>query len=149
MRSSRRSSPQVCMHGSSARSNGSVKGTPDLLVVSTRLAILPARDGRTCWPHPLRARRIEAIHQAGYAYDGAIRRRRHVLVVDRRNQATELYDLATDPAQARNLIDAPAHAALIAELRAPFLKHNDHDDATREPRTTRAFKASRRTSLPR
>jgi hypothetical protein len=89
------------------------------------------------------------IYQAGYAYDGAIRRGSMVLVVDRENVATEFYDLSTDPAQEHNLIDVPAHAGLVAELRGMFLEHNDHNDPTREPRTTRAFRASQRTSLTR
>jgi arylsulfatase A-like enzyme len=89
------------------------------------------------------------IYQAGYAYDGAIRRGSHVLVVDRNNQATELYDLSSDPAQARNLIADPAQAKRVASLKAEFLKYNDHDDKTREPRTTAAFRASRKTPLGR
>lgn len=81
------------------------------------------------------------IYQAGYAYDGAIRRGDWVLLVDRANRATELYDLSTDIAQERNLIDDPAQAERVAALRAEFLKYNDHDDATREPRTTVAYRA--------
>jgi hypothetical protein len=72
-----------------------------------------------------------------------------VLVVDRNNQATELYDLSSDPAQARNLIADPAQAKRVASLKAEFLKYNDHDDKTREPRTTAAFRASRKTPLGR
>ena len=83
------------------------------------------------------------IYQAGYAHDGAIRRGRHVLVVDRNNQATELYDLVADPGQQRNLVGDPAQAGLVAELRAQFLRYNDHDDTTREPRTTTAYRASK------
>jgi arylsulfatase A-like enzyme len=82
------------------------------------------------------------IYQAGYAYDGAIRRDDWVLLVDRKNQATELYDLATDPGQQRNRIAEPSQAKRVAELRAEFLKYNDHDDETREPRTTAVIRAS-------
>ena len=89
------------------------------------------------------------IYQAGYAYDGAIRRGDWVLLVDRENRATELYDLSADPGQERNLIDDPAHAERVAGLRAEFLKYNDHDDATREPRTTAAFTAPEAAAQPR
>jgi hypothetical protein len=37
----------------------------------------------------------------------------------------------------------------VASLKAEFLKYNDHDDGTREPRTTKPFRASQRTSLGR
>ena len=80
------------------------------------------------------------LYQAGFAYDGAIREGDMVLVVDRENQATELYDLSNDLSQEINLINRPEHAPLIARLRATFLIHNDHDDATfDEPRTTKVF----------
>lgn len=82
------------------------------------------------------------IHQAGFAYDGAIREGRWVLVVDHDNKATELYDLVADPGQQRNRIAEPALAARIARMRARFLRHNDHVDSTREPRTTPVYRAS-------
>ena len=81
------------------------------------------------------------IYQAGFAYTGAIREGSMVLVVDRKNEATELYDLATDLAQERNLIADPKYTAEVARLRAKFLQYNDHDDETfDEPRTTVAFR---------
>jgi hypothetical protein len=77
------------------------------------------------------------LYQAGFAYDGAIREGDMVLMVDRENEATELYDLGADLAQANNLIGNPEYAQLVARLQAKFLLHNDHDDATfGEPRTT-------------
>ena len=77
------------------------------------------------------------IYQAGFAYDGAIREGSMVLVVDRENEATELYDLATDIGQERDLIADPKHRDTVVRLRAKFLRYNDHDDETfDEPRTT-------------
>jgi len=80
------------------------------------------------------------LYQAGYAYDGAIRDGDLVLLVDKENKATELYDLATDIAQEHNLIEDPKYRDLVPRLRAKFLKYNDHDDETfDEPRTTKRF----------
>lgn len=80
------------------------------------------------------------LYQAGYAYTGAIREGPHVLVVDKNNQATELYDLDADPGQAHNLIDAPDRQPRIEQLHRTFLRHNDHDPETfNEPRTTRVL----------
>lgn len=77
------------------------------------------------------------IYQAGFAYDGAIREGSMVLLVDRNNNATELYDLATDVGQEKNLIGDPQHKELVERLRARFLRYNDHkDDTFDEPRTT-------------
>lgn len=77
------------------------------------------------------------IYQAGYAYDGAIREGSLVLLVDKDNKATELYDLSTDIAQEHNLIAVPKYGDVVTRLRAKFLKHNDHDNKTfDEPRTT-------------
>jgi arylsulfatase A-like enzyme len=87
------------------------------------------------------------IYQAGFAYDGAIRRGDWVLLVDRNNEATELYDLATDIGQERNRIAEPEQADRLAAMREEFLRYNDHDDTTREPRTTPAFRATERTPL--
>lgn len=84
------------------------------------------------------------IYQAGYAMDGAIRQGKWVLLVDRENRATELYDLDNDLAQERNMIDLPEHEALVKELHARFLRHNDHNNATRDPRTTEAFRVARK-----
>jgi arylsulfatase A-like enzyme len=81
------------------------------------------------------------IYQAGFAYDGAIREGNLVLVVDRENKATELYDLSTDLAQEHNLIAEPKYSAEVTRLRAKFLKYNDHDNKTLdEPRTTTPFR---------
>jgi len=80
------------------------------------------------------------IYQAGYAYDGAIREGDWVLLVDRENTATELYNLESDLAQENNLIENPEHANLIQRLKEKFLKHNDHKNETLEPRTTVAYK---------
>jgi len=79
------------------------------------------------------------LYQAGFAYDGAIREGDWVLLVNRENEATELYNLATDLAQENNIIDNLEHKELIERLKAKFLKHNDHKDETLEPRTTAAF----------
>ena len=66
-----------------------------------------------------------------------------VLLVDRNNEATELYDLSTDISQEMDLISEKKYKKLIERLRATFVKHNDHDDTTfDEPRTTTAFSKS-------
>lgn len=77
------------------------------------------------------------IYQAGFAYDGAIREGSMVLLVDRKNEATELYDLSADIGQEHDLIADPKYSDLVARLRAKFLEYNDHDNKTfDEPRTT-------------
>jgi len=83
------------------------------------------------------------LYQAGYAFDGAIRQGHWVLTVDRKNEATELYDLGDDLAQEKNLIDRPQYRDLVDRLHAKFLKHNDHNEETRDPRTTQAFRVPR------
>lgn len=79
------------------------------------------------------------IYQAGFAYDGAIRENDLVLVVDRKNEATELYDLAEDPAQTTNLIIEEEYKEEVQRLHQKFLKYNDHDNDTVEPRTTEVY----------
>ncbi|QQE12552.1 arylsulfatase [Planctomycetota bacterium] len=77
------------------------------------------------------------IYQAGYAYDGAIRVDDWVLLVDRNNEATELYNLENDLSQKHNLIDKKEQQKRVKEMKAMFLKYNDHNDKTfHEPRTT-------------
>jgi len=77
------------------------------------------------------------LYQAGFAMLGAIRRGQYVLVIDEHRQATELYDLARDPAQTENLIGEATHAPLVDELRRIYLRHRDRDTTTfDEPRTT-------------
>jgi arylsulfatase A-like enzyme len=85
------------------------------------------------------------LYQAGYAYDGAIREGDMVLMVNRENKAIELYDLGKDLAQEHDLIDVPKYRRLIGRLQAKFLLHNDHNDETMEPRTTKAFRAPKST----
>jgi arylsulfatase A-like enzyme len=80
------------------------------------------------------------IYQAGFAYDGAIREGNWVLMVDRNNEATELYNLETDLAQEVNLIGEAEHGELIQRLKEKFLTYNDHVDKTLDPRTTEVFK---------
>ena len=83
------------------------------------------------------------IYQAGFACDGAIREGDLVLVVDRHNTATKLYDLSQDLGQQRNLIADPERQDVVNRLRDTFLKYNDHDDSTfDEPRTTPVFRPS-------
>lgn len=80
------------------------------------------------------------LYQAGYALFGGIRQGDYVLTVNELNEAVGLYDLASDPAQAVNLVDAPEHQARVDALRAKFLLYNDHDNATfDEPRTTPVY----------
>ena len=80
------------------------------------------------------------LYQAGFAYDGAIREGDWVLVVDRKNEATELYNLKNDLAQEKNLIDKEEHQQLIEKLKKKFLSYNDHDNETVEPRSTIAYR---------
>lgn len=80
------------------------------------------------------------LYQAGYAYDGAIREGDLVLVVDRNNEATELYDLSTDLAQENNLIAEEEYEDIIKSLRKKFLRYNDHKDETVTPRTTEPYR---------
>ncbi|MDT0678023.1 sulfatase family protein [Autumnicola musiva] len=80
------------------------------------------------------------LYQAGFAYDGAIREDDLVLMVNRDNEATELYDLSTDKAQENNLIDNENYSETITKMKQKFLKYNDHNNETVEPRTTKAFK---------
>lgn len=81
------------------------------------------------------------MYQAGFSSDGAIREGDWVLLVDRNNEATELYNLKEDLAQKMNIIDLPEHRTLINRLRAKFLKYNDHNKDTEEPRTTQAYRS--------
>ncbi len=82
------------------------------------------------------------LYQAGYAYDGAIREGDLVLVVDKNDEATELYDLANDLAQEHNLIDDKKYQKTIARLHKKFLTYNDHNDDTIEPRTTEPYRVN-------
>ena len=84
------------------------------------------------------------LYQAGFAYDGAIREGDMVLVVDRNNEATELYDLGQDLGQEHNLIDEEGYQELIERLHQKFLKYNDHDNDTVEPRTTAPFRVTKK-----
>jgi arylsulfatase A-like enzyme len=104
------------------------------------ISLLPVLTGEQPDSVPLRQ---FALYQAGDAYVGAIREGSLVLVVDKNNQATELYDLATDLAQKNNLIDAAVHRETVDRLRRKFLTYNDHKDDTVEPRTTEAFRVHR------
>ncbi|TRX51286.1 sulfatase-like hydrolase/transferase [Fulvivirga sp. M361] len=82
------------------------------------------------------------LYQAGHSKDGAIREGSWVLTVDRNNKATELYNLDHDLQQEKNLIDDPVHQEMIKRLHEKFLEYNDHNDKTREPRTTRAYRVT-------
>ena len=101
------------------------------------VSLLPVLTGKQPESEPLRE---FALYQAGAAYEGAVREGSLVLVVDKDNKATELYDLATDLGQKNNLIDAAEHRETSARLRKKFLTYNDHDDDTVEPRTTEPFR---------
>ena len=100
-------------------------------------SLLPLLEGRQPAGEPLHP---FVLYQEGYAYKGAIREGSLVLVVDRDNEATELYDLSTDLAQEHNLIDEATWSAEIDRLKQKFLRYNDHDNDTFEPRTTRAYR---------
>ncbi|MCM8568654.1 sulfatase-like hydrolase/transferase [Gramella jeungdoensis] len=102
-------------------------------------SLLPILTGKQPENEPLHE---FVLYQAGFAFDGAIREGDLVLMVDRENQATELYDLSTDLGQENNLIDKPEYGETVKRLKAKFLKYNDHDIETIEPRTTTAFKVN-------
>ena len=77
------------------------------------------------------------IYQAGDASVGAIRQDDRVLVIDGDGAASELFDLASDPQQTRNVIAEAGNAAAVADLHATFVRHHDRDRSTfDEPRTT-------------
>lgn len=79
------------------------------------------------------------IYQAGDASVGGIRQGDWVLVVDGNNEPTELYNLASDPAQVRNRLGDSSMETLVEDLRATLVEHHDRDFTTfSEPRTTRA-----------
>ncbi|MDX2431305.1 MAG: sulfatase-like hydrolase/transferase [Bacteroides sp.] len=80
------------------------------------------------------------LYQAGYAYDGAIREGDWVLTVNSKNLAEELFHLRDDPGQENNLIEDPQFGDMVKRLRAKFIKYNDHNNDTREPRTTAAYR---------
>ena len=83
------------------------------------------------------------LYQAGYSKDGAIREGDWVLTVDRHNKAEELYNLDNDLAQKNNLIGRPEYRDIIDRMHVKFLKHNDHNEKTRDPRTTEAFRVAK------
>jgi len=83
------------------------------------------------------------LYQAGYSKDGAIREGDWVLTVDRHNKAEELYNLGNDLAQKNNLIDRPEYRDIIDRIHMKFLKHNDHNEKTRDPRTTEVFRVAK------
>ncbi len=99
-------------------------------------SLLPILTGKQAEDDPLHE---FVLYQAGAAYDGAIREGSMVLLVNRDNEGTELYDLGNDLAQENNLIDMEEYQQSVERLQAKFLKYNDHDNETIEPRTTKAF----------
>ncbi|UZJ44003.1 arylsulfatase [Marinimicrobium sp. C6131] len=100
------------------------------------ISLLPVLTGEQDESDPLRE---FAIYQAGFAYDGAIREGDWVLVVDKDNRATELYNLKNDLAQEYNLIDDKRYRNKVRYLKEKFLTYNDHDDDTVEPRSTQVL----------
>lgn len=100
-------------------------------------SLLPILTGKQPEDEPLHD---FVLYQAGSAYDGAIREGSLVLLVDRNNEATELYDLSNDLAQEHNLIENEEYQETVKRLKAKFLKYNDHNNDIVEPRTTKAFK---------
>ncbi len=103
------------------------------------ISLLPLITGKRESSEPLHP---FILYQAGYSKDGAIREGNWVLMVDRHNKATELYDLGTDLEQNNNLIHLPQHKKLVKQLHAKFLKYNDHNTDTRDPRTTEPFRVA-------
>lgn len=100
-------------------------------------SLLPLITGKRTSEKPLHP---FVLYQAGYAYDGAIREGDWVLTVDSENIAGELFHLRDDPGQENNLISDPQYNELVTRLRAKFIRYNDHNKNTREPRTTEAYR---------
>lgn len=100
-------------------------------------SLLPILTGTQSESQPLHE---FVLYQAGFAYDGAIREGSLVLVVDRNEEATELYDLSEDIAQENNLINEGNYRETVIRLHRKFLKYNDHNNETVEPRTTEPFR---------
>lgn len=100
-------------------------------------SLLPVLMGKQSEDEPLHE---FVLYQAGFAYEGAIREGDLVLVVDRNEEATELYDLSIDLAQEHNLINEEEYQDTVTRLHKKFLKYNDHDNETIEPRTTNAYR---------
>ncbi|SDK80061.1 Arylsulfatase A [Salinimicrobium catena] len=100
-------------------------------------SLLPILTGKQAENEPLHE---FILYQAGFAYEGAIREGDLVLVVDRNEEATELYDFSNDLAQEHNLIDQPEYQETVSRLHKKFLKYNDHNNDSIDPRTTKAFK---------
>ncbi len=63
----------------------------------------------------------------------AVRTRRHKLTMDMRSGAGEMYDLANDPHEMRNLFDDPAHAEVRAQLEAHLAARPQDIGPNREP----------------
>lgn len=100
-------------------------------------SLLPILTGKQSEDDPLHE---FILYQAGFAYDGAIREGDLVLVVDRNDEATEFYNLESDLGQENNLIEEEEYRNTIARLHEKFLKYNDHDNETIEPRITEPFR---------
>ena len=62
-----------------------------------------------------------------------VRTKSHKLTVDRRSGAGELYDLANDPEEVRNLFDAPEAAGVRRELEAMLAERPDDIGPIRTP----------------
>lgn len=70
----------------------------------------------------------ESLYLAYTQFQRGIRRGRHKLieyVVDRRSVATQLFDIADDPYELRNVADDPRCAVLLADLRRELLRLRD------------------------
>jgi N-acetylglucosamine-6-sulfatase len=82
------------------------------LLDSARAQAMPWRDELLIegWVGP-------PAQKIGWAPFAAVHTGRHVYVENEGDRA-ELYDLASDPHQLRNLADSPAHAPLVADLKA-------------------------------
>ena len=62
-----------------------------------------------------------------------VRTKTHKLTVDRRSGAGELYDLANDPDEMRNLFDTPEAAGVRRELEALLARRPDDAGPIRSP----------------
>ena len=80
---------------------------------------------RWCWPLPARTGVALSLR--------TVRTKTHKLTVDLRSGAGELYDLASDPEEVRNLFDVPEAAGVRRELEALLDRRPDDVGPNRTP----------------
>jgi arylsulfatase A-like enzyme len=92
-------------------------------------SLLPVIDGGSLPPRPVLAELLPSTATPDHQVAIIDRGRKLVHKVSERRY--ELYDLATDPKQFKNLADNPAHQQTLAELKAKLLAFEEHRPASR------------------